>query len=116
MLRWKAWKCNGPSITITTQLPDTTPPETKYKFTPVRSANEKYIMGLSTTLIATDAGSGVLKTEYRVNKSGPWVSYTIPFTIQAATTQYLEWRSVDNAGNQEKTWLMDFNKGTLKQS
>ncbi|UUZ89699.1 hypothetical protein LJK87_26870 [Paenibacillus sp. P25] len=94
---------------------DTAPPVTSYHFDPVRSANGGYVSGLSVTLTASDQGTGVLRTEYRINQSGSWTPYSAPFTISASTTRTLEWRSIDKAGKQEKTWLMDFEKGTLSQ-
>jgi glucose/arabinose dehydrogenase/PKD repeat protein/type 1 glutamine amidotransferase len=52
------------------------------------------------TLSATDAGSGVARTEYRIG-NGAWTAYTAPFTITAQGRQVIEVRSVDRAGNVE---------------
>jgi hypothetical protein len=52
------------------------------------------------TLGATDAGSGVARTEYRIG-SGAWTAYTAPFVVTAQGRQVLEVRSVDEAGNVE---------------
>lgn len=84
-------------------------PVTKSTFTPVRSPNNK-ITALSVKLTATDNDSGVSKTEFRIN-DGEWTTYTVAFTVQAATAHNLEWRSIDKAGNVEKTWFADFDKG-----
>lgn len=53
-------------------------------------------------LTASDEGSGVARTEYRVG-SGPWVLYSSPviFAQEGATT--VSYRSVDLAGNVEQT-------------
>ncbi|MFC6233159.1 OmpL47-type beta-barrel domain-containing protein [Paenibacillus allorhizosphaerae] len=76
----------------------------------------KYIASLTAAMTAADSGSGVSLTTYRLNRSGPWITYTSPFTIYAATTHPLEFYSIDNAGNQELSWVMDCNKGTLTQT
>ncbi|WP_210651190.1 OmpL47-type beta-barrel domain-containing protein [Nocardioides sp. SYSU D00065] len=52
------------------------------------------------TLAATDADSGVARTEYRIG-NGAWTAYTAPFTVTAQGRQVLEVRSVDQAGNVE---------------
>jgi hypothetical protein len=88
---------------------DTIAPVTKSTFTPVVSPKNN-VTALTVKLTATDDSSGVSKTEYRINGE-QWITYANAFTIQAATCHTLEWRSIDNAGNVEKTWLADFDKG-----
>lgn len=51
------------------------------------------------TIAAIDAGSGVIVTEYRID-SGPWRPYA-PFTIAAPGKHTIEYRSRDQAGNEE---------------
>ncbi|MGF9753812.1 ThuA domain-containing protein [Microvirga sp. 0TCS3.31] len=58
------------------------------------------------TLAATDADSGVARTEYRIG-NGAWTAYTAPFTITAQGRQVLEVRSVDKAGNIETAQSKD---------
>ena len=58
------------------------------------------------TLAATDAGSGVARTEYRIG-NGAWTAYTAPFTVTAQGRQVLEVRSVDRAGNVETAQSKD---------
>ena len=58
------------------------------------------------TLSATDAGSGVARTEYRIG-NGAWTAYTAPFTVTAQGRQVLEVRSVDEAGNVETAQSKD---------
>ncbi|MFC5649433.1 Hcp family type VI secretion system effector [Paenibacillus solisilvae] len=89
---------------------DMTAPVTQSTFTPVRSTKNK-VTALTVKLTAADSGSGVSRTEYRINGGG-WVTYTDTFTVQAAAAHNLEWRSIDKAGNVEKTWFADFDKGT----
>lgn len=109
---------NAAGVPVSTQtlrlLLDTVPPATTHELTPVLSSDGKYVAGLSVKLTAADVGSGVLRTEYRIN-SGSWTVYTVPFVIQADTTHTLEFRSIDPAGNTEKVWRFDFDKGTLNQ-
>ncbi|GAA2008784.1 alpha-L-arabinofuranosidase [Nakamurella flavida] len=49
------------------------------------------------TLAATDTGSGVAGTEYRVG-DGPWTAYTGPITVPEGTTTYSH-RATDVSGN-----------------
>ncbi|MCX4750494.1 InlB B-repeat-containing protein [Kitasatospora sp. NBC_01287] len=59
------------------------------------------IAPVTVTLIATDAGSGVARTEYQLG-SGDWTAYTGPFTVQPLfTDQAVSYRSTDTAGNGE---------------
>lgn len=53
------------------------------------------------TITATDAGSGVALTEFRVD-GGPWWTYSRPFTVGKRNVDHLvEVRSTDVAGNVE---------------
>ena len=64
------------------------------------SRDVSYISERTTiTIAATDAGSGVTATEYRID-SGPWRPHT-PFTIAAPGKHTIEYRSRDQAGNEE---------------
>ena len=59
------------------------------------------------TLTSTDEGSGVDRTEYRLD-GGEWTTYAGPFTVSGAGERVLEWRSIDVAGNLEATQSMTF--------
>ncbi|MCL2503639.1 MAG: cell wall-binding repeat-containing protein [Coriobacteriia bacterium] len=61
--------------------------------------NASYIGKAVITLLATDAGSGVASTYYRLN-GGTWEKGTI-ITVTTPGTHILEYYSVDNAGNSE---------------
>ena len=52
------------------------------------------------SLSATDTGSWVKNTYYRINGSAP-ATYTVPFTVSAEGTTTVEYWSVDGAGNTE---------------
>ncbi|WP_166245253.1 immunoglobulin-like domain-containing protein [Paenibacillus turpanensis] len=72
--------------------------------------NGKYVYGLKITLNATDAGSGVQTTEYKVN-DGAWTQYQNPFDVLAESTHKVEYRSIDKRGNVENANVMDFDAG-----
>ncbi len=55
---------------------------------------------VTVSLAATDAGSGVDYTRYRVN-GGTTATYTVPFTISEEQTNTLQYWSVDLRGNVE---------------
>ncbi|WP_285705545.1 ThuA domain-containing protein [Microtetraspora sp. NBRC 16547] len=56
---------------------------------------------VAVTLTATDEGSGVASTEYRVG-DGDWTAYTEPFTVKKDGTHTVSFRSTDKAGNKEE--------------
>jgi glucose/arabinose dehydrogenase/type 1 glutamine amidotransferase/regulation of enolase protein 1 (concanavalin A-like superfamily) len=92
------------SIDVTVDGPpaDTTAPVTTVRTDPASPDGSAgwFTTAPKVTLSATDAGSGVARTEYRIG-SGAWTAYTAPFTITAQGRQVLEVRSVDRAGNVE---------------
>ncbi|WP_080834597.1 carboxypeptidase regulatory-like domain-containing protein [Cohnella massiliensis] len=90
---------------------DVVPPATSYDLKEVRSNDGRYIAALNVTLRANEAGA---KTEYRIN-GGAWKAYGGSFTVYPETTETLEWRSIDKAGNVERIWFADFNAGTINQ-
>ena len=56
---------------------------------------------VTVTLTATDAGSGVAATYYRVDSSGAFAAYTGPFTVSADGSHEVDYYSTDVAGNTE---------------
>src|SRR5207245_10071100 len=50
------------------------------------------------TLTASDSGSGVASTAYRLD-GGAWIPYAGPFSISQGGRHVLEFASVDKAGN-----------------
>ncbi len=103
---------------------DTTPPVTDVTFTPIGNP----VTRLSAMFKVTDdypadplsGVSGLPKFHYRVN-GGSWnIKYIDHYepprlTFSAEDTHTLEFRSVDLAGNVEKTWIADFDEGTFRQ-
>ncbi|MER8188475.1 carbohydrate-binding protein [Kitasatospora sp. NPDC094015] len=64
------------------------------------------IAPVTVTLTATDAGSGVSGTEYRVG-DGPWTPYGGPFPVTPEfTDRTVTYRSTDAAGNTEPDRLL----------
>ncbi|MFJ7747150.1 Ig-like domain-containing protein [Peribacillus sp. NPDC097295] len=96
---------------VTVIDPDTLPPVTKNKMTPIFNDKNTYIIALTVTYTATDDKSGVKETLYRIN-GGTWQVYTKPFDVYAEDTHTLEYYSIDNAGNKEIINVYDFDKGT----
>ncbi|WP_057915884.1 Ig-like domain-containing protein [Peribacillus muralis] len=103
------------TATITVVDPDTIPPVTKNKMTPIFNDKNAYIIALTVTYIASDDKTGVKETLYRIN-GGTWQLYTKPFDVSADKTHTLEYYSTDKAGNKEKINFYDFDKGTCSCS
>lgn len=53
------------------------------------------------SLVASDSGSGIASTEYRLNGGG-WSAYTAPVSVNDGTTLF-EYRVTDKVGNQSAT-------------
>ena len=98
------------SIDVTVDGPpvDTTAPVTTVRTDPASPNGDAgwFTTAPRVTLTATDADSGVARTEYRTG-SGAWTTYTAPFTITTQGLQVLEVRSVDKAGNIETAQSRD---------
>ncbi len=84
---------------------DDAPPVTTATTSP---ANPNGTKPVTVTLAATDAGgTGVLRTEYRVN-GGAWQVYSGPFKRSEPGTYTVEYRSTDRANNTEDTKTLAF--------
>lgn len=79
---------------------DVTPPETTISLSGTLGTKGWYLSDVTVTLTATDDISGVAKTEYSFDGT-TWTTYNVPFTITTEGTHTIQYRSVDNAGNQE---------------
>ncbi|MFC5468532.1 DUF4962 domain-containing protein [Cohnella suwonensis] len=69
--------------------------------------NGWYVSDVAFTLSATDVGSGVALTEYRVS-GGEWLPYAGPVSDFADGTYEVEYRSTDEAGNPEEIRTFEF--------
>jgi hypothetical protein len=56
---------------------------------------------VTVTLKASDAGSGVASTEYRLQGAATWTPYSSPFPVSTQGSSVWEYRSIDQAGNVE---------------
>ena len=63
---------------------------------------EIYISNVTVTLLATDNGSGVAYTKYKLD-SDAWTTYTASFLVTGDGDHTVSFYSVDNAGNIETT-------------
>jgi hypothetical protein len=81
---------------------DLEPPQTMLSVAGTAGNNGWYVSPATITLAATDSGSGVRETQYRLN-GGTWVAYTNPFTIANEGVTIVEFRSTDLVGNIETT-------------
>ncbi|MEU7278147.1 family 16 glycoside hydrolase [Streptomyces sp. NPDC045431] len=77
---------------------DKTPPETTAAVTGEKNADGAYIGRATVTVTATDAGSGVEKTEYSLD-GGPYLAYTVPVVVDRVGHHTLLHRATDKAGN-----------------
>lgn len=97
-----------PSTGNLLSLDDVTPPVTTHSLSPLKpnGKNGYYISNVTVTLNARDDESGVDRIEYRID-GGSWQAITGEngtFIIrQDGNDMVIEYRAVDNAGNQEDT-------------
>nr|WP_052477744.1 hypothetical protein [Kibdelosporangium sp. MJ126-NF4]CEL13645.1 putative secreted glycosyl hydrolase [Kibdelosporangium sp. MJ126-NF4]CTQ99331.1 putative glycosyl hydrolase [Kibdelosporangium sp. MJ126-NF4] len=83
---------------FTIVAPDTTPPTVNAAVTGDKDAQGNYLNKATVTLTATDSGSGVKSTEYKLD-SGAWTAYTTPVVVSTAGAHMIHYRATDNAGN-----------------
>lgn len=78
---------------------DATPPVTQIALNGTQGQNNWYIGPVDVSLLPIDNGSGVARTQYRINGSS-WLTGT-QFTIGYDGQHLVEFRTTDVAGNQE---------------
>ncbi|MYL49335.1 hypothetical protein GLV98_07550 [Halobacillus litoralis] len=83
---------------------DKTSPVTTTSEIPSGWGNEE----IELSLTARDESSGVSSIEYRMNE-GEWTAYDTPITIDEEGKHVIEYRSTDQAGNQEEIQTADVN-------
>jgi hypothetical protein len=79
---------------------DGTPPTTTAVLGGTVGTNGRYSSAVTVTLFGIDASSGVSYTTYLVD-GGPWLTYTVPFTVSGNGDHTVDYYSVDKAGNTE---------------
>ncbi|WP_039936462.1 OmpL47-type beta-barrel domain-containing protein [Streptomyces himastatinicus] len=77
---------------------DTTPPETTAKAEGTKNSDGNYLGSAKVTITATDADSGVTKTEYSLD-GGPYLAYTTPVVVDRVGRHTVAHRATDKAGN-----------------
>ncbi|MBT2401413.1 OmpL47-type beta-barrel domain-containing protein [Streptomyces sp. ISL-100] len=87
---------------------DTTAPETSATVSGEKNADGAYIGHASVAVAATDAGSGVDKSEYAVGAAGAWQPYTAPVMVHEVGTHKIRYRATDKAGNTAAEKAVDF--------
>lgn len=87
---------------------DTTAPVTTATWTPAApdGQNGWFVTAPGFTLGATDEGSTVAGTEYRID-AGTWTAYTGPVSLTGDGRHQVEYRSTDTAGNTEAAHVVD---------
>jgi len=81
---------------------DQTPPVTTSVIDPSTPNGENgwYVTSVEVTLSATDGGSGVVSTWYKID-TGYMQLYSAPFTVEEVGEHIVLFYSIDSAGNQE---------------
>jgi len=79
---------------------DTEPPTTTSSLFGNEGDDDWYTTSVTVELSATDTGSGVAHSSYRVNEVS-WDDYSMPFTIGTEGTNTVEYYSIDKANNHE---------------
>ncbi|MFJ4844544.1 MULTISPECIES: OmpL47-type beta-barrel domain-containing protein [unclassified Streptomyces] len=89
------------SVSFTVVAPptqDTTAPETSAAVAGTKNSNGAYVTSAKVTVTATDAGSGVDRTEYSLD-GGPYLAYTAPVVVDRIGYHTFSHRATDKAGN-----------------
>ncbi|MET8009295.1 family 16 glycoside hydrolase [Streptomyces sp. NPDC005271] len=86
---------------------DTTPPVTSAKVEGAKNSDGNYVGTAKVTITATDAESGVDKTEYSLD-GGPYLAYTAPVVIDRVGRHTLAHRATDKAGNTSRAGQVAF--------
>ncbi len=91
---------------------DVTGPSTMSTVTGTTGADNWYTSAVSVTLAATDAGSGVASTFYRLDGGG-WVHYTAAFPVSKEGTTTVEYNATDAVGHVETTKTLSIKIDTV---
>ncbi|UUZ85205.1 hypothetical protein LJK88_17495 [Paenibacillus sp. P26] len=97
----------GTVQSVTVKL-DSAAPVTSASAGPADGKNGWYRSAPVVSLTAADAVSSVARTVYRLN-DGPWSEYSQPVTVSVYGSDRLEYRSIDQAGNEEQARSLTLN-------
>lgn len=101
-----SWMLFVDDFQVTGSAGDTIPPETTVTLAGDFSGGV-YTSNVMVTLNATDSGSGVNYTTYKVD-GGSWTTYSAPFMVTGNGNHTVAFFSVDNAGNIETEKSVSF--------
>lgn len=87
-------------VNRTVNVTDTIQPRSEAHIFGVKDNNDYYASNVRIVLIATDAGSGVNRIEYRTNGDN-WTNYTYPLIIYDNGSTTVEYFAIDNYDNRE---------------
>ncbi|MET0133334.1 MAG: plastocyanin/azurin family copper-binding protein, partial [Kibdelosporangium sp.] len=86
------------SFTVVAPPSDTTPPTVTSVVSGDKDQQGNYVEYALVTITASDSGSGVKSTEYKLD-DGAWTVYSEPVMVNARGMHMLHYRATDNAGN-----------------
>ena len=89
------------AVLDSTQSADVTKPTTLITISGSNTSSTTYQNSATISLSATDDNAGVLKTEYSLDNSATWNTYSNSFIINTIGDTTIMYRSTDNAGNTE---------------
>lgn len=87
---------------------DNTPPITNISLEGESYEENWFISNVTVTLNAFDKTSGIDVTKYRLDNLS-WIDYTEPFYVTENGQHYIEYYSIDKAGNEENVKSISFN-------
>ena len=100
-------------ISLIANIPDIDPPKTILSLSPPVPNAAGYFTSVVATLTASDSGSGVNSTYFRLDNVGQFEKYVISPWITSSGTHLLEYYSIDNDGNVEPTQNASIQIGPL---
>ncbi|MFH9470269.1 OmpL47-type beta-barrel domain-containing protein [Streptomyces clavifer] len=86
---------------------DKTPPVTSVAVTGDKNSDGAFLTSARATVTATDADSGVQKTEYSLD-GGPYLAYTAPVIVDRVGYHTFAHRATDKAGNTSEAKQVSF--------
>lgn len=92
----------SPSSEVTgDDVSDQTPPVTSIQISGTKNPSGIYDGPVTVTLTGSDTESGILRIEYSLDNGQTVNTYTGPFAISTTGQTTIQFRSIDNSGNEE---------------
>jgi hypothetical protein len=86
------------AFTVVEAPSDTTPPAVDAEVSGSQDSSGNYLDSATVTISATDTGTGVASTEYKLD-SGAWTAYRAPVVVNTPGQHMVSYRATDVAGN-----------------